>query len=157
LHRWSEELERLYSRWGWPEDPSSREARERFNTLLEYAQAMASTKLAGLAEKCSVAVLDVAAGSGIAGAAFAAALARLGARVRLTATDLRKGVLEWVHEWLRLAGVEDRVEAETVVADATRLPEKLGCCFDLALMWGSPLPHFSPWQLLLALAGLREL
>ncbi|BES81048.1 methyltransferase domain-containing protein [Pyrodictium abyssi] len=118
---------------------------------------MASVRLAGLVERGSVAVLDVTAGSGIAGAAFAAALARLGARVRLTATDLRRDVLEKVHGWLRLAGVEDRVEAETVVADAARLPEKLGCCFDLAVIWGSSLPHFSPWRLLLALASLREL
>ncbi|ALL00859.1 hypothetical protein Pyrde_0809 [Pyrodictium delaneyi] len=154
---YSDALERLYSQWLWPEDPSTREAQERFNTLLEYAHSLVSTRLAYLAEKDRVAVLDVAAGSGIAGAAFAAALARRGARVSLVVTDLRVSILEKVHVWLEKAGLKEGVRVETVAVDAARLPQKLDCCFDLALLWGSSLPHFSPWRLLLALAGVREL
>ncbi len=105
----------------------------------------------------AVSVLDVAGGTGIAGAALASVLAGMGKSVKLVVADARSGDLELAREWLRLAGVENKIGFETVVADATRLVERVEGCFDIALLWGSSIPHFSPWSLALIIAGIRDL
>ncbi len=151
-------LDGLYRHLTWHMRPSDPLARERFIVLQEVFRGLVQSRLSGLVESRNVvSVLDVAAGTGIAGAALASVLAGMGKPVRLVVTDARGGDLEFAREWLKLAGSKNKVDVETLVADATRLVEKVEGCFDIALLWGSSIPHFSPWSLALIIAGIRDL
>ncbi len=151
-------LDALYRHLAWHMRPDDPLARERFVVLQDVFRGLVQSRLSGLVESRNVvSVLDVAAGTGIAGVALASVLAGLGKRVRLVVTDARSGDLELASEWLKLAKVENNVEVETIVADATRLVERVKGCFDIALLWGSSIPHFSPWSLALIVAGIRDL
>ncbi len=131
------DLERIYKLPIWSMKPNEPEAIDRFNSLREL--------FTYLVEKHSffkevlgrevIHVIDVAAGSGIAGAALAHVLSGFGRRVKLLATDLREDDLFYVYEWLR--GTEN-VDVETMVCDASILykclPQYRGS-IDIALLW----------------------
>ena len=157
------DLDTLYGLVGWwPSSPSEHGAQERLqrlrvtiSTLLEKLGVLEALKARG-----NLHILDVMAGGCVAGAAAASVLAERGTRVRLLCVDARS-VVEEAPGWLSLLpeAARGRVEIGFRRGDATRLPRLLGEgeLWDLALLWGSPLPHLSPHRLLLLLAGLRGL
>ena len=156
------DLETLYDLLKWPSAPHEPGAQKRFQrlrqlitTLLEELGVLST--LTGLG---SARILDLMAGGCIAGAAAASGLAERGVNTRILCVDARK-VVEESSGWLQLIPEPSRarVEVETLRGDVTRLPELLSMeeRWDIALVWGSPLPHLSPYQLLLLLAALREL
>jgi len=154
------DLEVLYTLLKWPSSPGSPEALERFKRITEFAfQALSDPDIRGLlGGKSEIAVLDVMAASGIAGVAFAKAASSLGYRVKLAVLDVRGSELRLAPEWLRVAGLEGVAELELVEGDATRLPEVLGGrVYDLVVCWGSSLPHLDVYDLILLLAGIREI
>ena len=144
-------LDELYRGRFWPMLPDEEEARERFRRI---RQVMGSLLDEGLIPGGRI--LDVMAGSGIAGAALASEMAARGRRGSLTVVDARAEDLGHARRWLEIGGARD-FPLRKVVCDATRLPERLKGPFDVAIVWGSPLPHLSPWGFALLLAGVSDL
>ncbi len=150
-------LEELYRLKLWPMYPDEPAAVRRFEAAQEVFRYLVDNHqflrfLKGMDE---VWVVEVAAGTGIGGAAFSKVLAELGYKVYLTISDVRAEDLRVVHDWLK--GVSG-VEVETLVCDASELhrhlkPER----YDIALMWGLSTPHFDPWQMALVYASLSSL
>jgi len=68
-----------------------------------------------------------------------------GVKTSLCVTDVRKDDLKWVHEWIDLAEVLGDIE--TTIIEASKVHE-IGEMFDIAILWGSSTPHFSPDHLL---------
>jgi len=155
--------ETLYGIIKWPSGPRDDAAIARFTRLRRIFQEMLEDdrRVADAAARGSVHILDIMAGGGVAGAALSSVIAeRYAEKVLLTAIDIRSEVRDtegWLEHMPEAAARKIRVE--TVVGDVTELPRLLGMKkrWDIALMWGSPLPHLDPYQLLLVYAGLREL
>jgi predicted RNA methylase len=100
-----------------------------------------------LARKDKLRIIDVAAGTGIAGAALAYVAASQNKLVELIVTDARSSDLPLVHGWLKKS---QGVYVKTIVSDATNLYESLkdyGNYFDVAILWGLSSPHFDPWKM----------
>ncbi len=153
------DLSRLYEVIKWHSKPDDPIARERFNNIVGFVEKIVSQEpLASMILKDRVKILDVMAGSGIAGVAFAKVIASKGVGVDLLVTDAREDELGLVYQWASIAGVSgDNVRISYAKADATRLPEELGPRgFDLVVCWGSSLPHFDVYSFILFLAGARE-
>ncbi len=96
------DIERLYEVLPWPMRPDDPEAKARFSSLIELFNFLLDNnsffklfRVPGVYK-----VLDSMAGSGIAGAALAKALASRGCKVYLTVSDARSADLHLVHEWL---------------------------------------------------------
>ena len=133
-----ENLKKVYEVFPWKMRPGEREAHVRFEYLVElFKESVDFPKRTH--------ILDIAAGSGIAGVAMMKAAEERGAETSLCATDVREDDLKWVHEWADLAGVSGDVE--TIAIDASKVHE-IGEIFDVAILWGSSTPHFSPDHLL---------
>ena len=152
-------LQEIYGAIGWPTDPEDPTAIERFRGIERVMRSLldkgAFNHVLG---KRQARILDVMAASGICGVALARVLASRGVKVSLTITDLRKEELDKAPRWLEKAGISIEVELNVGVADAIALPrflEEGG--FDIATVWGSSLPHLDSYELMLLLAGLREL
>jgi len=152
-------LEEFYSIFPWPMRPDDPKAQARFanisglfSFLLENHQFFEF-----LRRKKVVRVLDVMAGSGIAGAALAKVLALKNFEVELTVSDARGSDLQLVHEWLE--GV-DGVKAETLTSDVSKmdvaLPDRKEY-YDIALLWGHSTPHLNPWEMARAYAAICHL
>ncbi len=150
-------LSSLYEGLGWFEAPGDPRAVDRFNAVRAFARALLGGPLSDLASRGRVRVVDVMGGTGIAGVAFASALAELGLAVDLTVVDARPDALGHVDGWVEAAGLGGRVSVAAVPGSADMLPELVTGPFDLALVWGSSLPHLDVYSLHLLLAGLREL
>ncbi len=153
------ELSRLYRVLGWPTNPDDPAAYERFRSIEGFARHLVrGGSLGSLEARDSVRILDVMAASGIAGVAFAKALASRGVKVKLLVTDLRVEELLLAEKWARVVGIGgDRVSISYARVDATRIPEDLGGRgFDLIICWGSSMPHLDVYGLVLFLAGARE-
>ncbi len=153
------DLSRLYGTGFWPSRPDDPAAIERFERAIKVLKYLLNTHpfMKRLCEINEVKLLDVAAGSGIGGAAFARALIECGAdRVDLVAVDARPDDLGFVAEWVK--GLETRVR--TRVAPVERLYEVLRNelrSFDAAIMWGGSAPHFNPYDMLRVYANVAEL
>jgi len=147
-------------KWEEWENPGEPSARKRFTRLRDYFKGLLVRKpFERLAGSERVRVLDVMGGTGIAGAAFLAAHRDLkGGRgeYKLAVVDARRKALGYAQRWLGHAGLQG-VELSTITGDARRLPELLGGeNYDVALVWGSSLPHIDVPGMILLLAGLRE-
>ena len=155
-------IDRLFEliQWGALENPGEARARERFSKLRDYFQKLLGKKLfEKIAGSEQVRVVDVMGGTGIAGVAFLAAHRALRGgkgEYKLTVVDARRKALGYASRWLSHAGLQG-VELSTIIGDARRLPELLGGeKYDVALVWGSSLPHVDVPGIILLLAGLRE-
>jgi len=134
-------LEELYRYINWRMNPGDERARERFEKIEEFFK-----KISGeLPSKGRV--LDICAGTGIAGVALAKVT---GAR-SLTVLDARKDDLELAREWLRLAGINP--ELRMVQGDAREVG-KLVDEHDVAVLWGFTMPHFDPFDAVRLFAGV---
>lgn len=150
------DLEELYKVAPWPMRPDDPRAQDRFAKILELFTFLLGDHpfFKPLVSKRLVKVLDVMAGSGIAGAAFAKALTEKGLKVDLTVSDIRSSDLQLVHVWLR--GVK-RVKIRTVVAEVARLHEvmhKRAKYYDAVLLWGLSTPHLDPWEMVRAYSSI---
>ncbi|RLG81020.1 MAG: SAM-dependent methyltransferase [Thermoprotei archaeon] len=143
------ELEKLYELDIWPMKPQDAEATKRFNSMKEVFSYLVSTHdyFKDILRNEKINVIDIAAGTGIAGAALANILSGMGKKVNLVATDIRFKDLDLVHEWLK--GV-NKVHVETIVCDAITLHKCFSSYkeeFHVALLWGYSTSHFNPWSL----------
>ncbi|WP_258083184.1 class I SAM-dependent methyltransferase [Thermococcus thermotolerans] len=134
-------LEELYRYINWRMDPGDERARERFRKIEELFRSI-SDELPSKGR-----VLDICAGTGIAGVAIAKVT---GARL-LTLLDARKDDLELAREWVRLAGISP--ELRMVQGDA-RGVAKLVDEHDVAVLWGFTMPHFDPFDAVKLFAGV---
>lgn len=154
------DLETLYRLIRWPSAPGEPGARERFQRLrAAVPRLLEDLGLANILSMDNIRVLDLMAGGCVGGAALSAAFAERGKTVKLLCVD-RRSVVEESHSWLEAITPEARarIEIEARRGDVTRLPQilKEEETWDIALVWGSSLPHLSPYELLLMLAELRE-
>ncbi|NJE05806.1 class I SAM-dependent methyltransferase [Thermococcus sp. M36] len=126
-------LEELYRYINWRMDPREELARERFRKIAEFFESIREQLPHGGR------VLDLCAGTGIAGVALAKATnARL-----LTVLDARKDDLELAQEWLDIGGISP--ELKTVQGDAREVASLVGE-HDVAVLWGYTMPHFDPFD-----------
>ena len=144
-------LEDIYRGMKWPMAPDDPKARERFG---EIRVIMASLVDEGLISGTKI--LDLMAGSGIAGAALASELSSRGLEGSVLAVDAREEDLRHLPRWLEIGGARGFIH-RGVVCDVTRLPECLEGPYDVAIIWGSSLPHLSTWDFVLTLAGISDL
>jgi len=146
-------FEELYSFYPWPEDyvedPRAKsrfeEARAVFDGLLEHGW------LKSVVEgRERVRVVDVCGGTGLAGAALCLSLRDRGVDCDLVVNDVRRDALEKARRLVkRVVGIEPRV----VECDAREL-HRCGLRFDVALVWGFTMPHFSPFDAARLLASV---
>jgi SAM-dependent methyltransferase len=153
------DLDKLYRLWKWLENPGHARARKRFLRLKEYFKALLSkAPFSNITSKKELSLIDIMAGTGIAGIAFAAAhTARVeGASYKLAVLDLRREALSKVEKWISWSGLKG-VNVKTIQGDARRLPEQVEEKYDVAIVWGDSLSHLNVRDLILLLSGIREI
>ncbi len=133
-------LEEIYSWISWIEDPDDPRARERKEEILNEFERVIWPKISEFFGN-NVRILDICSGTGIAGVSIANFISRRGKRVEVTLVDLREDALKKAFKWK-----EGEVEIRTEVKDVTK--DSLGRGYDLALLYGSSMGHFSPKQAL---------
>ncbi len=152
------DLEKIY-RILWPMRPGDRGASERFRRLTEeFTRLIGSSEpLKRLGEKRAIKILELGAGTGIAGVALSKALHGMGIGVEIDFTDIREEDLEAVGEWLETAGLEG-IRYRRYVLDSRYIPKKLGGEeYDLVLFFGSSLPHLDVFEYILTVAGVSQI
>ncbi len=142
------DYESLYSLGFWPEDPDTEAGSRRVKKLERMWEVVLKHPwLEGLGE---VELIDFCSGKGIAGITLAK---KLGLK-RVTLVDVREEALEYASRW----GEREGIEVKAVVDDLTspnRLDELRGG-YDLGIMVGTSHGHFSPWEMIRALAYMSE-
>jgi len=143
------DLDKFYKIAPWPMRPSDPKAQARFAKILKLFTFLLGNHLffQSVISKRLVKVLDVMAGSGIAGAALTKALMLKDLKVDLTVSDVRSSDLQLVYEWLK--GVES-VNVKTMAAEVSMVHEvmqKKAKYYDIVLLWGLSTPHLDPWQI----------
>ncbi len=134
------DVEKTYSILSWPMHPDDERARKRFIGIESFFNW--AVKEGMIPEGREIRVLDMCAGTGIAGAALADVLREWGYRVTLTVLDVRRDDLELVEKWIE--GGED-VEVLGAVKDC-REPLTFLRKQDVVLIWGLTMPHFDPFD-----------
>ncbi len=105
-------------------------------------------------------IIDLMAGTGIAGAAIAKSLIGLGIVPELTLVDIRRSDLEKVYQWLRKARIDDKVRVEIIESDIKELYltlEDRRDYYDIALIWGNSAPHLDAWDMVKAYSNISYL
>ncbi|NJE85604.1 methyltransferase domain-containing protein [Thermococcus sp. CX2] len=126
-------LEELYRYLRWRMEPDDERAVGRFWRIVKVFEFMEGL----LPEEPRV--LDLCAGTGIAGAAAAKATnAPL-----LTVLDARNEDLEKARKWLEIAGISP--ELKLITGDVREVSKLVGE-HDLAVLWGLTMPHFDPFD-----------
>ncbi len=133
-------LEEFYRHFRWWMEPGDDGALRRFKAIVSFfeGQEVAASK-----------VLDLCAGTGIAGVAAAKALSAS----ELTLVETRKEDMEKVREWLEIAGINPKLSL--VAGDVLKLPSLVGK-HDLAVLWGHTMPHFDPFQAVTLFSGVAS-
>ncbi len=131
-------LEELYSYLRGSIDPGSEAAQRRFVGAQAFFNWAFKEELIPYGRK--VRILDLCAGTGLAGAALVEVLREWGYDSRLVVVDRRKEDLVRVEEWL-----SDETDVYGAVMDCLGDLKKLGR-FDVALLFGYTMPHFDPIQ-----------
>lgn len=137
-------LEELYRYLNWRMNPADERARERFERIREFFESV-SDKLPKGGR-----VLDICAGTGVAGVALAKAT---GAKL-LTVLDARKDDLELAKEWLKIADINP--ELNLVQGDAREVAKLVGE-HDVAVLWGYTMPHFDPFDAVRLFANVASI
>ncbi len=136
------DLERFYSHFEWHMRSDDPKAIERFENISNFFEHLVE-RLDLEGEKARM--LDLMAGTGIAGTALARAIERIGKSVELIISDARESDLEDVKNWKKLADLD--AEVDTLVLDVRDLSDLDGD-FDVVLLWGLSTPHLSPDDLI---------
>ncbi|WP_456451170.1 methyltransferase domain-containing protein [Palaeococcus sp. (in: euryarchaeotes)] len=132
-------LEKLYRHLRWRMQPEDERARRRFERIRAFFESLNLPR--------NPRVLDLCAGTGIAGAAASKAThARL-----LTVLDAREEDLEKAREWLKIADINPGLQ--TIVGDVREV-HRLVKEHDLAILWGLTMPHFDPFDAIKIFAGV---
>ncbi|ACJ17416.1 SAM-dependent methyltransferase [Thermococcus onnurineus NA1] len=134
-------LEELYRYLRWRMDPDDELAVGRFWGIMKVFEFMEGL----LPEEPRV--LDLCAGTGIAGAAAA----RATNAPLLTVLDARKEDLEKARKWIEIAGISP--ELRLVTGDVREVSKLVGE-HDLALLWGLTMPHFDPFDVIRIFANV---
>ncbi|WP_457741483.1 class I SAM-dependent methyltransferase [Thermococcus sp.] len=129
-------MEKLYRYLRAFMDPNSEVAQNRFIGLRSFFNW--AVKEGILPERRKLRILDLCAGTGIAGSALLETLREWGYEVSLTVVDKRKDDLLLVDKWTD-------GEVYGAVMDCLDDLRKLGR-FDVALIFGYTMPHFDPFQ-----------
>lgn len=133
-------LEEFYRHFRWWMDPDDGRALRRFNAIVSFFEGQ---------DVEASRVLDLCAGTGIAGVAAAKALSAS----ELTLVEARAEDMKKAWKWLELAGI--RPELRTVAGDVLDLPSLVGE-HDLALLWGHTMPHFDPFEAVRLFSGVAS-
>jgi ubiquinone/menaquinone biosynthesis C-methylase UbiE len=137
-------LEELYRYLDWRMNPADERARERFERITEFFESISDRLPHGGR------VLDICAGTGVAGVALAKATdAKL-----LTVLDARKDDLDLAKEWLKTAGINP--ELKLVQGDAREVANLVGE-HDVAVLWGYTMPHFDPFDAVKLFANVASI
>ena len=128
-------LKELYRYLQWRMDPDDERAILRFHRIVEAFEKLNEKGLLPKAPR----VLDLCAGTGIAGVAMAKAT---NAKA-LTVLDAREGDLKKVEKWTEIAGLN--LKPEIVVGDAREVAKLVGK-HDVAILWGLTMPHFDAFD-----------
>ncbi|NJE08350.1 class I SAM-dependent methyltransferase [Thermococcus sp. M39] len=137
-------LEELYEFLHWPMHPDDEGARKRFEKIVRVFSSLIEDRI--IESKEEIAILDLAAGTGIAGVALAKVLGERGVKVELTAVDLREKDLHFVDRWIKAYEVKN-AKANTVTADIRELHRYFEeSHYDVAMLWGLTMPHFDPFE-----------
>ncbi len=134
-------------------DPWSEAGRARYREAVGLLESLVDHAwLREAVGRGRVRLLDLCSGTGIGGVALARVLLGRGARVELTAVDLRGEDLEKAR---RFAREELGLEISTAEVDAVDV-HSLGGEFDVALLYGHSTPHFDAWDLVRLAASVAE-
>ncbi len=142
-----------------PEDPTAIKRFEDIITLFRYLYENHDF-FEEINKLNTISIVDLMAGTGIAGAAIAKSFADLGIELELTLVDIRRNDLEKVYQWLRRAGIEDKVKVEIIESDIKELYltlEDRKDHYDIALIWGSSAPHLDAWDMVKAYSSISYL
>ncbi|AHF81185.1 SAM-dependent methyltransferase [Thermococcus paralvinellae] len=136
-------LEKLYEFLHWPMHPDDEATKIRFERIVRVFDRLIEERIIESKEK--ITILDLAAGTGIAGAALTKAFSNKGVKVELTAVDLREKDLHLIDEWIKSYSVN--AEANIVVADIRELHRYFEeAHYDIVILWGLTMPHFDPFD-----------
>ncbi|CAB49184.1 class I SAM-dependent methyltransferase [Pyrococcus abyssi] len=138
-------LEELYKYLRWRMDPEDKRAVERFHRIVEVFEKLKDSKLISGSR-----VLDICAGTGIAGVALAKVLNAK----KLTVLDVRREDLDKVEKWMEVAGID--VEVEKIVGDAKKVGELVEE-HDVAVLFGLTMPHFNAFDAVKLFAGVASI
>lgn len=130
----------------YPEDDRSK---KRFFAMIDEMTKVSSY----FPESKALSVLDVAAGSGIAGVAISKVLMDFGRKVALTLSDVRDDDFPFAGQWAKVAGIDLKINCQ--VLDAKNLHE-LEEKFDIVILWGFSTPHFSPKKLIRVFSSVSK-
>ncbi|AMQ18485.1 class I SAM-dependent methyltransferase [Thermococcus peptonophilus] len=137
-------LEELYRYLNWRMNPADKRARDRFERIKEFFESISD----GLPHGGRI--LDICAGTGVAGVALAKATrAKL-----LTVLDARKDDLELASEWLKIADINPKLN---LVQGDARETAKLVGEHDVAVLWGYTMPHFDPFDAVRLFANVASI
>ncbi|AEC51718.1 hypothetical protein PNA2_0802 [Pyrococcus sp. NA2] len=138
-------LEELYRYLRWRMDPEDERAVERFHKIVQVFEKLRDSNLISGSR-----ILDICAGTGIAGVALAKVLNA----ERLTVLDIRGADLDKVEKWMEIAGI--KVEVEKVVGDARKVGKLVGE-HDVAVLFGLTMPHFNAFDAVKLFAGVASI
>jgi len=131
-------LEEFYRHLRWWMDPEDDRARGRFNAIVRFFEDQ-NVEASD--------ILDLCAGTGIAGVAAAKALSAS----RLTLVEARREDMEKAWKWLEIAGVSP--ELQMIAGDVLNLPSLVGE-HKVAVLWGHTMPHFDPFDAVKLFSGV---
>ncbi len=144
------DLEKAYRIADWMDDPRSPSGRERYlEALNKFDSLLKHPWFKPLTSRGSVKIVDIGAGRGIGGIAFAKTLAKHSIEYVLYMVDIRRDALKDAIEFAR----EEGVEAETYQLDALKIHETGLKDVDIVLMYGAILAHFNEWSFTRLLAS----
>lgn len=128
-------LEELYRYLRWRMDPDDESAVIRFWRIVKAFEVLKEKNLL----PTNARVLDICAGTGIAGIAMAKAT---NAKA-LTVLDARREDLKKVEKWVEISDLD--LKPEAIVGDAREVSKLVGE-HDIALLWGLTMPHFDAFD-----------
>ena len=139
-------LEELYRYLQWRMDPDDERAILRFHRIVEAFEKLNEKGLLPNAPR----VLDLCAGTGIAGVA----MAKVTDAKALTVLDAREGDLKKIKKWIEIAGLN--LKPEMIVGDAREVSRLVGK-HDVAILWGLTMPHFDVFDAVKLFAGVASI
>lgn len=147
-------LEKVYSAKLWPGDPEDPDAISRFKRYHDVFKELLerSSELHSLINsKELLKIVDLCAGSGLAGISFSNVVSKLfNKKITLKLIDLRENSLKKYVGWEKEENVYVQYEVKNVIRDS------LGSNYDIALLFGLSTPHFSPLEMLKLLANVSK-
>ncbi|ASJ08784.1 SAM-dependent methyltransferase [Thermococcus siculi] len=130
-------MDEFYRHFRWWMEPDDERAVKRFHAIFEFFKGRGKAS----------SVLDLCAGTGIAGVAAAKALSAS----NLTLVEAREKDLVRVVEWVEREGLQ--LSLNPVVGDVLKLPSLVEE-HEVALLFGHSMPHFDPFQAVKLFAGV---